>query len=278
MLELKAASFYGVTSGLQTLRSRVARLIEMEFERSNDGGVIVSFKTDPVNATYMQEQATELLINLEVLEAEMSTIPARKMLEAVSDPRGFLWSHVLSLSEKVHERLIDELSLVKVFVLEKSMANFYEQPSPLFGSEVDAKFPSASYEIEEAGKCLALGRTTASAFHSIRCLEAGIRAIARCLGISDPTKGAERSWMIILRTIKAEIDRRWPPSHIHRGDADFFGDAYASLSGMQNPWRNATMHLDQTYTTEHARHILDVVGGLMKKLASRLDERGEPKA
>jgi hypothetical protein len=87
---------------------------------------------------------------------------------------------------------------------------YYEQDPSLFGQDVSAKFPSASYEIAEAGKCLALDRSTASAFHAIRCLEAGIRAISRCLGIPDPTRGAERSWAKVLRAIKEENDRRWP--------------------------------------------------------------------
>lgn len=41
---------------------------------------------------------------------------------------------------------------------------------------------------------------------------------------------------------------------------------------------NATMHLDQKYTNEEATHIFDLVGGLMKRIASRCDEIGEPKA
>ena len=47
---------------------------------------------------------------------------------------------------------------------------------------------------------------------------------------------------------------------------------------MQNPWRNGTMHLDQVYTPEDARHIFEVVGGFMRKLASRMDEDGLPLA
>jgi hypothetical protein len=55
--------------------------------------------------------------------------------------------------------------------------DLYIQPIPLFGQDTARNFPSVAYEIEEAGKCLALDRSTASAFHSIRCLEAGIRAV-----------------------------------------------------------------------------------------------------
>ncbi|MGB8901471.1 MAG: hypothetical protein WCC90_20505 [Methylocella sp.] len=62
------------------------------------------------------------------------------------------------------------------------------------------------------------------------------------------------------------------------GDAELFDNAYAALAGMQNPWRNSTMHLDQVYTPEDARHIFEIVGGFMRKLASRMDEDGLPLA
>jgi hypothetical protein len=85
--------------------------------------------------------------------------------------------------------------------------------------------------------------------------------------------------MRVLGPIRVEIDRRWPPALIRSGgDAELFENAYAALSGMQNPWRNATMHLDQKYTLEEARHIFEIVNGLMRKLASRMDENGLPLA
>src|SRR3979409_1671316 len=42
--------------------------------------------------------------------------------------------------------------------------------TPHFGPDVAAKFPSLAYEIGQASKALALGLSTASAFHSIRSL------------------------------------------------------------------------------------------------------------
>ena len=186
----------------------------------------------------------------------------------------------LSRCSDIESRLRDELEAVILLQIDKTQLANYCPKEPLFGAEVAAKFPTVKYEIEEASKCIALDRCTASAFHSIRCLEAGIRAIARRVsGISDPTRGADRSWMKLLGFIKSEIDRRWPPPFIRNGgDAELFENAYAALSGMQNPWRNSTMHLDQKYTLEEARHIFEIVGGFMRKLASRMDEDGSPPA
>lgn len=38
------------------------------------------------------------------------------------------------------------------------------------------------------------------------------------------------------------------------------------------------MHLDQIYTAKDAAHVLEIVGGFMRKLASRMDEDGLPLA
>jgi hypothetical protein len=62
------------------------------------------------------------------------------------------------------------------------------------------------------------------------------------------------------------------------GDKDVFEEIYASLDAIRNPWRNATMHVKNTYTEEEAEHIAVVVRGFMVKLASRMDQEGNPKA
>jgi hypothetical protein len=82
-----------------------------------------------------------------------------------------------------------------------------------------------------------------------------------------------------LGSIKKEIDKRWPTtSDKLAGDGRFFEEAYAALAAMQNPYRNATMHLDNKYTEEEAKHTIEMVRGFMVKLASRCDEDGAPKA
>lgn len=181
--------------------------------------------------------------------------------------------------DDIETTLRRELSIIKFLVLNSQEQDRFEPPQPLFGPTVGLKFPSIAYEISEAGKCLALDRSTASAFHSVRALEAAIRALSKCLGIADPTRAIERTWGKVLRSIKDEIDKRWPPNLIRGGgDDDLFDNAYAALAGMQNPWRNATMHLDQIYTPDDARDIFNGVGAFMRKLASRMDEDGLPLA
>ncbi len=211
-----------------------------------------------------------------------STLPGSKILaERVRERASggkLKWGSLFKMMEDLDSRLRDELTLHKLFAIEDANARYFDQKEPVFGIEVAEKFPSLAYDIEEAGRCLALERSTASVFHSIRSLEGGIRALSRCLRIPDPTRANDRSWGNALKSLNGQITSRWPGSSARlNGDGQFFDTAYAALAAMQNPWRNATMHLDQKYTQEEARHILEVVGGFMRRLSFRMDENGEPK-
>jgi hypothetical protein len=159
-----------------------------------------------------------------------------------------------------------------------SGAKLYEPKEPLFGSAVVSKFSSITYDVTEAAKCLALDRSTASVFHSIRCLEGGIRAMTQCLGLPDPIKPKDRNWGAMLDAIKGEIEKRWKGAARLTGDGQFFEHAHAVLAATQNPYRNATMHLERKYTPEEAKFTFEVVRNFMKVLADRMDGDGQPLA
>lgn len=172
-----------------------------------------------------------------------------------------------------------EASLKVAMILSPENAKLFEQNDPPFGADVEAKFPALSYDATEGAKCLGLGRSTASAFHFIRCLEGGIRALSRCLSIPDPTTGGQRNWGQMLKNVKDAYEAKWPSSGDRfSGDGKLFEEVHGALSGMQNPYRNATMHLDHKYTQEEAEQIMAIVKGLMVKIASRMDENGQPLA
>ena len=113
-------------------------------------------------------------------------------------------------------------------------------------------------------------------------MEIGIRAVARCLQISDPIRGGDRNWGNILKAIKTALDthngsapaKMWSIAT----DRDFFEGAYASVDAVRVAWRNPTMHVEKKYTEDEAEHIFLAVKGFMRHLASRCDENGDPKA
>jgi hypothetical protein len=181
----------------------------------------------------------------------------------------------------ISSNIRDELGARLCVTILPSKSEYLKPKEPLFGSEVQAKFSSVTYEIEEAAKCLAFERSTACVFHLMRVLEVGIKSAARCLNIADPVKDAERNWGAMLRALKSEMERRNkanPKLWKSTADKEFFEEIYASIDAVRNVWRNATMHIENKYTEEEAEHILSAVRGFMRKLASRVDEHGLPQA
>jgi hypothetical protein len=269
MLRFYAERFHAATNMLTGLREFVAQI------PTEDDGAVLGDQLRGLNDVKGKFQDLLSLMremNLEVSVQNIEYLSNRINNNPVIDGD---FRAALGLSFRL---LNDELRTHVFLHIDRRNKELFEQAVPPFGDRVQTTFPSAIYEIEEAAKCLALERSTGSAVHSIRCLEAGIRALSRCLAIPDPTKASDRNWGALLRTLKAEIDRRWPGSSTRMsGDGEFFDNAYAGLAAMQNPWRNATMHLDQKYTPDEARHVYETVKGFMQKIASRMDENGDPK-
>jgi hypothetical protein len=231
-------------------------------------------------------QLEELVLALEEAGLPISANNCREVLrffvaaEHVDNGRslsGVTFEGAMHFANKLLSVAPDEAGIRRFLLIAPEYVKLYESDVPAFGPKVAAAFPSLAYEVDEAAKCLALGRSTASAFHTIRCLEGAIRAISRSLGIPDPTKGVERSWMKALGAIESDMNAKWPKATRLSGDGVLFEKWHAQLVALQNPYRNATMHLEEKYTVEEAEHLFAMVKGLMISVAGRLNEDGEPK-
>ncbi|MBJ7535643.1 hypothetical protein JDN40_16160 [Rhodomicrobium vannielii ATCC 17100] len=176
-------------------------------------------------------------------------------------------------------RVRDEFKSRYLLVVPPEKVQFYAPHKPLFGSNLATQFPSVLFEIDEAAKCFALGRYTATVFHLMRALEIALEAVRLCLGQTQELKPADRNWGTMLRNINNELDRRSkriPPLWNRTTDKAFFEEFYVTLDRIRGLWRNSTMHIEVKYTEEEARDIFDAVKTLMKKISSRMDENGLP--
>lgn len=219
------------------------------------------------------EASERLLVYVERCDLKASNRALSRLGGNLQGDGEFSYQHFDEFAADLLLRLRDELELTKFVHIESGRIQFYDPTEPLFGQLVAANYPTAYLEVEEAGKCLALGRSTACVFHLMRTMEVGIRAIAQGLKIPDPVKPAEKNWGAILRKIREAIDarQRWR----RKADKDFYEEALAHLDAVRNPWRNATMHVEKTYTEEEAENILYIVRAFMTKLASKIDENGK---
>ena len=160
-------------------------------------------------------------------------------------------------------RLKDELNEREFLYISPERVKFYKQPM-LFGRGVNDRFPLAIDDIEEAGKCLALGRGTACVLHTMRVLEAGLKVMAKALDIPYAP-----SWESYLKQIATNIgtERRRKTKKWLR-DEKFYRDLSGDLLTVKQVWRNPSMHVDRKYSVEEAEQIFAAANALMNRLAS----------
>lgn len=162
-------------------------------------------------------------------------------------------------------------------ILDAHSRELWEPTKAPFGDDFKNKFQASQYDLDEAGKSLALGRGTAAVFHVMRIMETGLRAVHNCLGLTAPFANNDRSWGAILKRIRDDgITPRGGPKKW--AEHDLFQEMYARLDAVKDAWRNPTMHVEIKYTPDEATYVFSTARGFMSKLASRMDENGEPKA
>jgi hypothetical protein len=243
---------------------------------------VLAVKEDPLTQmtvdTTTRTRINNLIEQLSEMKLGMTVRSAERLREAGATATA---GHLQDILSEIQGRLRDELENTLMFCIREN-AEYFEPKEPLFGKEFEDKFATHGiFELDEAGKCLALGRDTAAVFHLMRIMEIGIRAVAKSLGIPDPIKPSNRNWHQILKSIKDENDARVArkaKSWKDQRDKEFFVSAYVSLDAVRVAWRNPTMHIENKYTPDEAGNVFLAVRGFMKKLASRMDENGQPVA
>lgn len=176
--------------------------------------------------------------------------------------------------EEILTRIQDEFSLITLVGISMNKLSYFEKPA-LFGQKVTDKYPSAIFEIEEAGNCFALDRNTACVMHLMRTLEIALSSIALGIGLSITDISSNPNWGAILKKINNKISANNAANNaIWILSKSFYENIYTHLNSIRVAWRNPTMHVEKTYTEESAEDIFNSVKGLMRHLAEHLDESG----
>lgn len=179
------------------------------------------------------------------------------------------------------ETLEDELKTKGFLHIPDNYVAFYEAKH-LFGKGVAKAFPSANFDVQEAGTCLACGRYTASIFHLMCATEYALRALANDRRVTLTTKGGKPfptemgTWEDVLKALDTEIGKisEWPRT---KGEAklqalQFYNSAIEELRAIKEAWRNPVMHARTHYLREDAEQVLAHVLRLMQSLSTRITE------
>lgn len=268
MIELNAPSFLGAATSLARIHQVFSGL-----SAANDEKLI------PESVALVLPAVRLFEAEAQAIGARLASVSAHRFMASLEQhPCGVTVGQATIALHDIESRFADYLSEIKLFTLSAQEAPFMGAVDELLQSEgFSILFPSASFEVEEAAKCIALGRYTASVFHAMRMLEIGIRSLSKRLGIPDPSKPSEKNWGKILSAIKSQIDQLWPTnSRLPGSEGVAFEGLYAHLDAVRNPWRNATMHVETIYAPHEALHIIRCAAYFMTELSRLTDEDGSP--
>ena len=107
----------------------------------------------------------------------------------------------LSAEFDVLEKLIEAELDQHVFLhIEPIDSQYYLEHG--FSEKSQKAFPKSKYDMEESGKCLALGRYSACVFHLIRIVDAGLKRLAKFYN----SEGKNPSWEEFLRPLRDKLN------------------------------------------------------------------------
>ena len=224
---------------------------------------------DPVEDKF-RKQIREVLGGLEN-DAESFglslTAKALKRLFEDLDQEQYTNAQLKLALQDLIARYQDELDDRLFFRVSSSHASYLLTPQEGWREALD-KFPSVFLDVEEASRCFALGRYTASVFHLMRVLEVGLVSLA--LALQVPT--SRSNWGRIIDQIQAEITKRNKAQGATWPDQQFYSAAAAQFQFLKDAWRNHVIHRRLSFDEQGARQVYVHVRDFMCHLALKLVE------
>ncbi|HEY2709206.1 MAG TPA: hypothetical protein VGI95_14230 [Caulobacteraceae bacterium] len=163
-----------------------------------------------------------------------------------------------------------EMERREFFVLDKRDGGHFENDD-LFGLQVFASFPSARFDVREAGSCFALERYSASVHHSMAALEPTLRLLAEDVGAAI----GNGMWKGVIDRIESKIEGlklSLPAGDARNARLQFLSQAAKEFFYFKDGWRNYIAHAKTQYDREQALSAMNHVGSFMQTLAPHLQE------
>jgi hypothetical protein len=250
MLRFYADKFVRALDDLSAIRTIAAN--------EEDGTLIQNDADFTARVTDLHKQVSDMGLTL-------TTKSVAKLISVMEEKCSVESDRLHHLISEINGRLEEELEELFVFCIQEN-AKFFEPSTPLFGVTVHHRVPGATIDIEEAGKCLALRRGTATVFHLMRVMEMLLKQLAKMLGVEYAP-----SWEAYIRKISDSINAKHRAKCVDwKADEPFFRDVLGDLESVKIAWRNPTMHIVNHYTPDQAEDVFRAVRGFAKRIAERL--------
>ncbi len=214
--------------------------------------------------TSLRDTVTDLHEQLKEMGLTVSSITARRLSETTAGAtvsQGQFHSEI----EELYSRVKDELGSKFWLHLDDNEALHYSGPSDVFGKEVVEIWPQLGSDLDEAGKCFAVARYTASVFHLMRVMEIALRDMGTAIGASI---GDKDGWLKTLGDrLEPAINALPESTPLEKHRKQEFQQTRAHLHAVRLAWRNDTMHPKSTYTKEEASELIAHVRTFLRSLA-----------
>lgn len=159
----------------------------------------------------------------------------------------------------------------------------YFRQNEFFGQEVNARFPSAAQDIQDAANCYAYGLNTACVFHLMRVVEIGARAMIRDLRVGSLLVNRNKDkvpielcdWNTLVTALQKGVDSlvvNTSTSAQRKKRFEFYNHALAAFRNFKDAWRNHVSHTREPYLEGQTKDIIDNVKQFMVHLSKRLRE------
>ncbi len=142
-----------------------------------------------------------------------------------------------------------------------------------FGDEVRAAFPSVAGDIAEGGRCLALGRYTACAFHAIRVAERGLVALGAAADARRKLPRDGQQWdalIVSLESRLADIDK-WSAGAARSQAYAFFDEALGDVRALRDVARRLSSGA-RAFDEHDALSAINRTRDFLVRLSERISE------
>ena len=259
MLELNAGTFYRVVNWLTSIERN-----GLTSENGPQWELLLS-EAEPDGKLHIEmlTSARRIATTIGALPTPVSAMALAEMVISIEGGQCKV-KDLVAHAQEVGRTFRRELSTINCYIINPDRVKYLDKNQALFGPRVADKYPMAEYDIEEAGKCLALQRPTACVMHLMRVLEIGLQSLAKEMGAPD-----QENWNTMLN----QIDRLFPEITAKRyspADEQWFSEVGSHFRLLKNGFRNHAMHVREKYNDEQAENIFNHTKVFMQQLATRL--------
>lgn len=244
-------------------------------------------RPDPADILNLEKLETEIedgLKTLLSLSRELGLRSAYTQFERIASEIQYYKNDIGKVSRELRDatrRIEDDLKPVHFLFVPLSKLEFYDKP--YFGESIEARFQNAREDIQEAGRCFAVGSYGGVFLHCMGIVQAALEELAAHLRVKIDIQIDD--WNSIITKIEGGISRKkakvlgtGTPSQRQKSRwsklEPFYSDVVGEVRAIKNAWRNPGFHFRRRdFDERRAKEILDRIGAFLHTLEGNLPKR-----